>query len=196
MRFDVVRYSNLLSINLTSSRLVVNSICQCPLFFTSISKSECKINTNFLTHQIFLNIFLNYFFVNPILKKSSLQKRTAKIITIFFISKFLQTFFENFFKVLSCGQWGIRTPDPLGVNEMLWTNWANRPLFFFRDCKDKNFFIYLPNFLKVFFRFFSSLLFYISMYGALLECGCKYTTVFYFTKLFLKKNRVFFTTFY
>ena len=26
-----------------------------------------------------------------------------------------------------CGQWGIRTPDPLGVNEVLWTNWANCP---------------------------------------------------------------------
>ena len=26
-----------------------------------------------------------------------------------------------------CGQWGIRTPDPLGVNQVLWTNWANCP---------------------------------------------------------------------
>ena len=27
-----------------------------------------------------------------------------------------------------CGPWGIRTPDPLGVNQMLWTNWAKSPL--------------------------------------------------------------------
>ena len=36
------------------------------------------------------------------------------------------------------GRWGIRTPDPLGVNEVLWTNWANRP-----KMRTANIFIFL-----------------------------------------------------
>ena len=30
-------------------------------------------------------------------------------------------------KLKFCGRWETRTPDPLGVSEVLWTNWANRP---------------------------------------------------------------------
>ena len=44
------------------------------------------------------------------------------------------------------GQWGIRTPDPLGVNEVLWTNWANCP--FQLVCKYINIFILNPNIWK------------------------------------------------
>ena len=29
---------------------------------------------------------------------------------------------------LLSGREGIRTPDPLGVNQVLWTNWATRPI--------------------------------------------------------------------
>ena len=28
-----------------------------------------------------------------------------------------------------CGSWGIRTPDPLLVRQMLWTSWAKLPIF-------------------------------------------------------------------
>ena len=32
-----------------------------------------------------------------------------------------------------CGSWGIRTPDPLLVRQMLWTSWAKLPFMFFLE---------------------------------------------------------------
>ena len=41
-------------------------------------------------------------------------------------------FFVAFWRLFR-GRWGIRTPDPLGVNQMLWTSWAKRPCCLIAD---------------------------------------------------------------
>ena len=68
------------------------------------------------------------------------------------IQKHLNLNFERVFKIKSywlldffetkkspeiigtwCGSWGIRTPDPLLVRQMLWTSWAKLPFMFFLE---------------------------------------------------------------
>ena len=51
---------------------------------------------------------------------------------------------------LFCGRWGIRTPDPLGVNQMLWTSWAKRPCCLIADANVAHFLNSAKNVYQIF----------------------------------------------
>ena len=66
-----------------------------------------------------------------VLKQTSNSGVACKLLTITLQNEYIRRPIEN--KKASkksrliCGSWGVRTPDPLLVRQMLWTSWAKLP---------------------------------------------------------------------